>query len=522
MLKTPVVLMIFNRPDLTARVLERVRQVRPRELLVIADGPRFPEEQEKCQAARAVIDTIDWECELLKNYSDTNLTSPIRCSTGLNWVFSQVQEAIILEDDCIPSQFFFYFCQDLLEKYRNDERVMHIGGSNFSHDPLKIDASYCFSKYGPAWGWATWKRAWKYFDFEMKDWLSLRQGKWIESLHHTKSEQEYWFRILDSCTLGNDPHWDYAWMFACWQKNGLSIIPKYNLVSNFGCRADGSRHTSPNDALARISNYEPSSLNYPDDVEQNAEMDQFLYKTRFNRSIRPQKRPSKQITHYAIMSWLPISFRDRHRARWNQVKHNCKLVYGKIKRFIFRPQNCLTNDGRLNLHLGCGYVNHPEFTNIDLLPARHIHYLRSIDNLAPFKDESVDLIYASHCLEHFPFADVPGVIQEWSRVLKRKGVLRISVPDFDKILEVYLASNRDIDKIQGILMGGQSYKLNYHMTVFNKQKLSALLETSGFEDIKEWYPGSSPMTNIKDASRFMVYQSGKNYPISLNLEASKK
>jgi len=521
-LDTPVAFIIFNRPDLTQQVFQEIRKVQPKKLLVIADGSRFPEEQEKCAETRAIIDGVDWDCEVLKNYSDTNLTSPIRCSTGLDWVFSEVQEAIILEDDCIPSQSFFSFCQRLLDKYRDDERVMHISGSNFSHGPLPIDTSYCFSKYGTAWGWATWRRAWKHFDFEMKDWLLLREGKWIKSLHPTTSEQEYWMRIFDSCTLSNDPHWDYAWMFSCWERSGLSIIPKYNFVSNLGCREDGTRHNSPNDTLAEITSYNPSEFHCPNEVEQNSKTNQFLYETRFNRSSLPQQKPLNQKISRAIVSSLPIAFRDTYRVIWNLSKHNIKFVYGKSRRFIFQPKSHIASDGKLNLHLGCGYVNHPEFTNIDLLPARHIHYLRPINNLQPFKNESVDLIYASHCLEHFPYADVPEVIQEWNRVLKKKGILRISVPDLDKIIELYSASNKDVDKVQGILMGGQNYKLNYHMAIFNKQKLGSLLEASGFEDIREWYPGSSPMTNINDSSKFTVYQNGKNHPISLNLEANKK
>ncbi len=522
MLETPIALMIFNRPDLTSRVFESVRQVQPTKLLVIADGPRFPEEQEKCQATRAVLENIDWNCEVLKNYSDINLTSPIRCSTGLDWVFSEVQEAIILEDDCIPNQSFFYFCQNLLEKYRDDERIMHISGSNFSHNPLPIDASYCFSKYGTAWGWATWRRAWIQFDFEMKDWILLRGENWIESIHHAKSEQEYWSKIFDSCTLGNDPHWDYAWMFSCWRRNGLSIIPKYNFVSNLGCREDGTRHNSPNDPLARIASYSSSDFHHPDNIEQNSEIDKFLYKTRFNRLISPQRKPLKQTISCSIFSCFPIEIRNRYRGRWNHVKHNVKFVYGKSRRFLFRPRNHIASDEKLNLHLGCGYVNHPEFTNIDLLPANHIHYLRRIDDLQPFKDKSVDLIYASHCLEHFPHREIPKVIKEWSRVLKKNGILRLSVPDLDKLFELYLASGRDIDKIQGVLIGGQSYKLDYHMAIFNRKKLSSLLEASGFEKIEEWYPDSTPMTSIKDGSKFMVYHNRKNYRISLNLEAVKK
>ncbi len=149
MINTPVVLIIFRRPDLTARVLKAIAAVRPRTLLVVADGPRpdRPDDVEACAAARAVIERVDWDCEVVRNYSDVNLGCGRRPATGISWALERVDEAIILEDDCVPHPTFFRFCEEMLERYRDDERVMHIGGSTYQRRPIPTAYSYVFSQF---------------------------------------------------------------------------------------------------------------------------------------------------------------------------------------------------------------------------------------------------------------------------------------------------------------------------------------------------------------------------------------
>nr|MBA3765731.1 glycosyltransferase family 2 protein [Acidobacteriota bacterium] len=176
-MNVPVALIIFNRADTTARVLAEIAKARPSKLLVIADGPRadHPDDAEKCLAARAAIDRVNWDCEVLTNYSEVNLGCGARPSSGLDWVFENVAEAIILEDDCLPHPTFFPFCAELLERHRDDERVMMISGDNFQFGRKRTQYSYYFSRYTHTWGWATWRRAWRYFDREIKLWPALRE-----------------------------------------------------------------------------------------------------------------------------------------------------------------------------------------------------------------------------------------------------------------------------------------------------------------------------------------------------------
>lgn len=199
-----------------------------------------------------------------------------------------------------------------------------------------------------------------------------------------------------------------------------------------------------------------------------------------------------------------------------------RIFLSRIKR-IFLPVPFPTLEkGVTHLHLGCGEINHPKFINIDGRPASHVHFVRSIDNLSPFKSRSVDLIYASHCLEHFSHTQVSGVLTEWFRVLKSDGILRLSVPDFDCLIEIYKTCGNDIGIIMNPLMGGQDYKYNFHRVVFTKASLTRLLENVGFKDIREWQPNECELTSFDDHSTCEFETSGRTYSISINLQARKE
>jgi hypothetical protein len=260
-MKTPVAFIIFNRPDTTKRVFEAIRQAKPPKLLVIADGPRAnrPGEAEKCAAARAIIDGVDWECEVLTNYSDTNLGCGKRPATGITWVFEQVEEAIILEDDCLPDPSFFPFCEELLERYRDDTRVAIISGNNLLGNRTS-PYSYYFSKYPYIWGWATWKRAWRYYDLETSLWTEIKNGSWLENILPSKKSVKYWEKIFQNTYDGKAETWDYQWTFACLINNFLSITPNVNLISNIGF-GESATHTKNSDD--KLSNLSVEEVNFP-------------------------------------------------------------------------------------------------------------------------------------------------------------------------------------------------------------------------------------------------------------------
>ena len=263
-MKTLVAFIIFNRPDTTKRVFEAIRQAKPPKLLVIADGPRadLPGEAEKCAAARAIIDSVDWECEVLNNYSDVNLGCKIRVSSGLDWVFLQFEEAIILEDDCLPHPSFFPFCEELLEYYRADSRIAIISGQNnlFGYRKSPDSYYYYFSKYPYIWGWATWKRAWKYYDVEMSLWTEIKNGNCMDNILPSKKAVKYWEKIFQSTYDGKAETWDYQWTFACLINNFLCITSSVNLISNIGF-GEFSTHTK--NINSKFSNLPTEKVTFP-------------------------------------------------------------------------------------------------------------------------------------------------------------------------------------------------------------------------------------------------------------------
>lgn len=275
-LSTPVAFIIFNRPDLTKKVFERIAQAKPEKLLVVADGPRFPEEEERCTKAREAIKIINWDCEVLTNYSDTNLGCKRRVSSGLDWVFSEVEEAIILEDDCLPTLSFFYFCEELLNYYRHDERIMMISGDNFQNGQSRTSHSYYFSKYSHIWGWASWRRAWQHYDVEMKTWPEYSDLDLICSVCENIYEQKYWIDIFDRVYNSSIDTWDYQWLYTCWSQSGLSILPNQNLVSNIGFGSGGT-HTTSDSSWANLHTFDVWNLSHPSFVTRNVEADTYTF-----------------------------------------------------------------------------------------------------------------------------------------------------------------------------------------------------------------------------------------------------
>jgi hypothetical protein len=284
-LDTPVSFIIFNRPDTTIRVFEQIRAARPPKLLVISDGPRSAKqgEAEKVALSRAIIDRVDWKCEVLKNYSETNLGCRNRVSSGISWVFEQVDRAIILEDDCLPHPSFFDFCQAMLDRYADDPKVMHISGDNFQPQ-RRTQNSYYFSKYTHIWGWASWRRAWKHYDVNLPDFSDGRGDATLRRTFTDPVERFYWRSILHRVYAGEVDTWDYQWAYACWRAGGLAVAPEVNLVSNIGFGA-GATHTTGNSALANLPTFgmdEP--LVHPAKVEANTTADSYTFDHHFGRA----------------------------------------------------------------------------------------------------------------------------------------------------------------------------------------------------------------------------------------------
>jgi len=238
-LKTAVTLMVFNRPEATRRVFAAVAAARPTRLFLIADGPRAdrPEEVERCEEVRKIVSAVDWQCQVETNFAAQNMGCRRRVISGLDWVFSIVEESIILEDDCLPDPSFFPFCADLLERHRHDHQIGLIAGYNPLEEsfPFKFSYYYSLPTSHSIWGWATWRRAWQQYDEHMRGWPEVKAAGLLRLLFPDEKIVAYWSAVFDKMYQGSGPDtWDYQWVYSCWTRNLLSIVPRLNLIQNIG------------------------------------------------------------------------------------------------------------------------------------------------------------------------------------------------------------------------------------------------------------------------------------------------
>ena len=281
-MRSPVAFFIFSRPETTARVFAEIARARPPLLLVVADGPRAgrPDEAEKCAAARAVVERVDWDCEVRRNYAAENLGCRRRVSSGLDWVFEQCEEAVVLEDDCLPRPSFFPFCDELLQRYRADERVMAVCGDNYLFGRVRPQDSYFFHRTPGGWGWATWRRAWAHYDARMSGWPALRESGWLSEIHADPRAARYWRDTFDRTYRAADEidTWDYQWVFSVWARRGFAATAAVNLISNIGW-GDGATHTrATSNRLANLPTAEIEfPLRHPRSVEPDAEADRIIF-----------------------------------------------------------------------------------------------------------------------------------------------------------------------------------------------------------------------------------------------------
>ncbi|MDZ4838708.1 MAG: hypothetical protein SGJ04_01745 [Bacteroidota bacterium] len=266
-------------------MFERIAEAKPKQLFVAADGPRVnrPNESENVRRVRAVIDKVNWDCEVKYLYRDENLGCKVAVSSAISWFFSQVEYGIILEDDCLPALSFFQFCSEILEKYKHDNKVWHINGSNFQinwrNNPIE---SFYFSKFQSIWGWASWARAWQHYDVNITDWPQVRDAGLLKQDVYNKMEYLNRVQALDSILAGVDT-WDFQWTYSIWKNRGLSIIPNVNMISNIGFGANAT-HTTGTNPKANLQLVEmPMPIAYPNSNEIDKTSDLRHFKNHMKR-----------------------------------------------------------------------------------------------------------------------------------------------------------------------------------------------------------------------------------------------
>ena len=249
--KSAILLVIFNRPETTEKVFEQIKVGRPGRLYIAADGPRadVKSDLERCKQTLAITENIDWECSVKRLVREENLGCREGVSAAVNWFFSFENEGIVLEDDCLPANSFFWFCDSMLEQYRDDTRVRHITGCNLQHGKKWGVASYYFANRTHVWGWASWRRVWKDYDKNLTRYNGEDVREHMLNIYPCPMIADYWTSIFNRVKEGKINSWAYQLDFANFFNNGLTVIPNKNLISNIGF-GHGATHTVSNDNLS--------------------------------------------------------------------------------------------------------------------------------------------------------------------------------------------------------------------------------------------------------------------------------
>lgn len=278
-LNTAVLFLVFNRPSTTRLVFDAIRQAMPPRLYIAADGHRSSKvgEAVRCQEVRRIATSVDWPCEIKTLFRDENLGCKRSVGGGISWFFENEEQGIILEDDCVPHPDFFWFCEELLERYADDERVSVITGNNFQDGQKRGDGSYYFSKYNHCWGWASWRRAWQHYRGDLPFWPAWSLSSEWRATHQDPVERRYWAGIFDTVRAGKVDSWAYPWTGSVWHQKGLTITPNVNLVSNIGFGPDSTHTASPESPLANMDTHGMDALIHPTLVQQDMTADVYVF-----------------------------------------------------------------------------------------------------------------------------------------------------------------------------------------------------------------------------------------------------
>ena len=276
--QTPILFIIFNRPEVTQRVFNTIREEKPIKLYVSADGPRLNVSSDiaKCAATRKIIEQVDWDCEVSLLFHDSNLGCGKAVSRAVTWFFDCEEMGIILEDDCLPDPSFFSFCQHLLMRYKSDTEIMHIAGANFQNGKKRGPGSYYFSAIVHVWGWASWRRAWAKYDFNLNSINDFVAKNKIYKYYQDEKVIHYWMSIFKRMYDHEIDTWDHQWTYSIWNNGGLAIIPQVNMVSNIGFGNDAT-HTNGESPFANMPVSAIGELFYPKEKKQNKEADMYTF-----------------------------------------------------------------------------------------------------------------------------------------------------------------------------------------------------------------------------------------------------
>lgn len=299
MFETPILFLVFNRPLHTKQVFEAIREAKPKQLFIAADGPRkkVPEDIQNCLSVKEIVANVDWDCEVKHLYRDENLGCGLGVSSAITWFFDNIEQGIILEDDCLPSSSFFPFCQEMLELYKNDSRIHSIGGTNFFEKWNRGNQSYFFSKESGIWGWATWKRSWDNYDYLISKWQNPEIVNLFKLQFENLNHKDVFVNAFEQFFNNKEAHtWDFQFVFSRIINSQFGIIPAVNLISNIGFGAEATHTSDENSMFSKIITHEILfPLNHPKAIMIDCEYDRLKIENEYNFEPPVKKNIIKRI-----------------------------------------------------------------------------------------------------------------------------------------------------------------------------------------------------------------------------------
>lgn len=292
--RTPILLLGYNRPELTEKVFNEIRSIKPKNLFFAVDGPNKLKEQdiEKCKKTKEIINKIDWPCKVETRFLNSNLGCAKGVSSAITWFFSKVDRGIILEDDCLPDKSFFYFCDEMLSKYKNNSDIMVVAGTNLLGKWKYQKQSYHFTTQVPIWGWATWKRAWNKYSHKLEEINNPEKLREIKIRLDNNLYFNYIINKVKETLKGNIDSWGYRWIMTIYLNRGKVIIPSMNLISNIGFSAEAKHTRNP---FCWMSNLSRNTITFPLKHPDNAEIDLDFHKEVFKKTRNPLNRLMNRI-----------------------------------------------------------------------------------------------------------------------------------------------------------------------------------------------------------------------------------
>ena len=296
----PVLLLIYNRPKYTKKIIDNLRKIKPKKLFIFCDGPKNIKDKNLCEDTIKETQKINWKCKIEKKFLKKNLGCKEGVTLGINWFFKKNYKGIILEDDCIPNKSFFEFCNKMFSFYKNSNKVGCITGDNFLSNKFKFKNGYYLSKYANCWGWATWRRTWKLYKKNINFWPNFKKSKSWKTNFLSSKERKYWSLVFDQCYKNKIDSWAYSWTLSLWKNNLLTVTPSKNLVKNIGLSTSRKKIFMLSSTIYKMKNLNVKKIKLNNNLKIDQKADNYVFEKHFKGNMKIRLWNIIKIFNYGV------------------------------------------------------------------------------------------------------------------------------------------------------------------------------------------------------------------------------